>query len=98
MSNYKISHKAIADLDSIWDYTVKNWSEKQADKYYCQLNTSIQSLPELPYYLEKEYNEVKPGLFGYHTGHHIIFYKKRKDNSVWIDRILHESMDFRRHF
>lgn len=98
MSKYKISHKAIADLDSIWDYTVKNWSEKQADKYYSQLYTCIQSLYELPDYLEKEYNEVKPGLYGYHIGHHIIFYKKGKDNSVWIDRILHESMDFRRHF
>ena len=98
MSNYKISQKAIADLDSIWDYTVKTWSEKQADIYYKQLYACIQSLPELPEYLEREYGEVKSGLYGFHIGHHIVFYKKRKDNSVWIDRILHESMDLRRHF
>ena len=30
--------------------------------------------------------------------HHIIFYTKQADGSVWIDRILHEKMDFQRQF
>jgi toxin ParE1/3/4 len=34
MANYKLTNKAVEDLTSIWEYTVKEWSEKQADKYY----------------------------------------------------------------
>jgi toxin ParE1/3/4 len=98
MRNIKISRKAISDLDNIWEYTVKTWSEQQADKYYKQLTVCIQSLSDLPEYMEREYDAVKPGLLGLHIGHHIIFYNKRKDGSIWIDRILHETMDFNRHF
>ena len=44
MAKYHISRKAIADLDSIWEYTAKEWSEQQASEYYRQLYFSIQNL------------------------------------------------------
>ena len=93
MAKIRLSRKAIADLDSIWDYTVETWSEEQARQIY----TTIQGLNSLPVFLEKEYNVVKPGLFGFKVGHHIVFYKKHKDGSIWVDRILHEKMDYQRH-
>jgi toxin ParE1/3/4 len=31
--SYRISEKAIQDLDDIWLYTFETWSEIQADKY-----------------------------------------------------------------
>jgi toxin ParE1/3/4 len=34
MANVVLRQKAIDDLNDIWDYTIKEWSEKQADKYY----------------------------------------------------------------
>lgn len=34
---------------------------------------------------------------GFKVGHHIIFYKKHSDGSIWMDRILHEKMDYQRH-
>lgn len=34
MANYNLTHKAVFDLNSIWEYTAKKWSEYQADKYY----------------------------------------------------------------
>lgn len=38
---YRISAKAIEDLENIWLYTSKTWSKKQADRYYNLLLTSV---------------------------------------------------------
>ena len=97
MAKIRLSRKAIADLDGIWDYTAQTWSEEQAVIYYRQIYTTIQMLNNLPVFLEKEYGEIKPGLFGFKVGHHIVFYKKHQDGSIWVDRILHEKMDYQRH-
>ena len=97
MAKIRLSRKAIADLDGIWDYTVEAWSEEQAVIYYRQIYTTIQGLNNLPVFLEKGYDVIKHGLFGFKVGHHIVFYKKHKDGSIWVDRILHEKMDYQRH-
>lgn len=98
MAIFKISKKAIADLDAIWNYTAQTWSERQADRYYTRIYESIINLSSIPDYQTRYYDVVKPGLRGYQVGHHIIFYKKRNDGLVWVDRILHEKMDHTRHF
>ena len=97
MAKIILSRKAIADLDGIWDYTVETWSEEQAVVYYRQIYTTIQGLNNLPVFLEKTYDVIKTGLMGYKVGHHIVFYKKHKDGSIWVNRILHEKMDYQRH-
>ena len=97
MAKIRLSRKAIADLDSIWDYTVETWSEEQAVIYYRQIYGAIQGLNNLPVFLEKRYDVIKSGLWGFKVGHHIIFYKKGDNGSISVDRILHEKMDFPRH-
>ncbi len=37
MAEYKLTNKAVDDLNRIWDYTADEWSEEQADKYYNML-------------------------------------------------------------
>jgi toxin ParE1/3/4 len=34
MANVILRQEAIDDLNDIWAYTLEEWSEKQADKYY----------------------------------------------------------------
>ena len=97
MARIGLSRKAISDLDGIWDYTVETWSEDQAVTYYRQIHAAIQSLNSLPDYLVIQYDIIKPGLLGHKVGHHILFYKKHDDGSIWVDRILHERMDYQRH-
>ena len=97
MAKIKLSRKAIADLDGIWDYTAQTWSEEQAVIYYRQIYGAIQGLNNLPVFLEKRYDVIKSGLWGFKVGHHIIFYKKGDNGSISVDRILHEKMDFPRH-
>ncbi len=97
MAKIRLSRKAIADLDGIWDYTAQSWSEEQAVIYYRQIYSAFQGLNNLPVFLEKRYDVIKSGLWGFKVGHHIIFYKKGKNGSISVDRILHEKMDYQRH-
>ena len=48
MTKIRLSRKAIADLDGIWDYTAQTWSEEQAVIYYRQIYGAIQGLNNLP--------------------------------------------------
>ena len=97
MAKFQLSNKAIADLDSIWLYTLETWSEDQADLYYHEMIKACQDIANHPTNLDKEYKEVMAGLFGRHIHKHYIFYILVEDE-VEIVRILHEKMYFGRHF
>ena len=94
MANYILTNKAVDDLSEIWDYTYDVWSEKQADKYYKMLIEYCQELAVKPS-LGKNYNEVDNDIFGFKASHHIIFYKKLKEDQIQIVRILHHRMDLK---
>ena len=34
IKKYRISEKALSDIEKIWLYTCNNWSKEQADRYY----------------------------------------------------------------
>lgn len=83
---------AIDDLNDIWVYTSKEWSEQQADKYYAAIEfacTQIGNNPELG----KEYDGISKNLLGLRTGKHIIFYQVVSNDRIDVVRILHERMD-----
>ena len=96
MAKFHLSNKAVEDLDSIGLYTLETWSEDQADFYYHELVKACQDIANRPTYLDKDYQEIIPGLFGHHIYKHLIFYILVEDG-VEIVRILHERMDFERH-
>ncbi len=95
MAKYELTNKAIADLNEIWEYTVENWSENQADKYYNMLLDMCRLISENPD-LGKNYEEIKSELFGLKANRHIIFYRKLNKNLIEITRILHEQMDLKK--
>ena len=45
---FRLRPKAIADLDSIWHYTVEAWGEDQAERYLQMLNTSFNAIAKDP--------------------------------------------------
>ena len=67
MAKYKLTNKAVDDLTQIWNYTIKKWSETQADKYYYLLIETIKEISEAPD-LGKKYLEVTDNLLGYKVG------------------------------
>lgn len=92
MANYKLTNKAVEDLNNIWDYTFEEWSEQQADIYYNLLLKSCEDIANNPD-LGKNYIGVRKELFGYKINRHIIFYRKLHEKPIEITRILHERMD-----
>lgn len=94
MANVFLRQEAIDDLNDIWAYTLTEWSEKQADKYYASIEfacTQIGKNPEIG----QEYVEISKDLLGLRTGKHIIFYKVISKDQIEIIRILHERMDLK---
>ncbi len=94
MAKVILRQEAIDDLNDIWVYTMNEWSEKQADKYYSAIEfacTQIGKNPELG----KEYDGIINNLLGLRTGKHIIFYQVISKDRIEVVRILHERMDLK---
>ena len=87
--------QAINDLEDIFEYTLKNWSITQAEKYQDLLFESINTVLKSPkigskYFFKKgKYRKLN-------SNKHIIFYRI-EDNRCIVVRILHEKMDLDTH-
>ncbi len=97
MAKIIFRQEAIHDINEIWSYTFKKWSEKQADKYYSALEFACIQLGQNPE-LGKEYDGIQKNLLGLRTGKHIIFYQVITNQEIEIIRILHEQMDLKKWF
>lgn len=91
---YLLTEKSVKDLTEIWNYTVDTWSETQADKYFNELLEFCQILAEEP---EKgrSYEQLIPKLKGAKINRHIIFYRTIIENTIEIERVLHEQMELK---
>ncbi len=94
MASFRLSNKAVKDLAEIWNYTLDNWSENQADHYYQMLLDNCQGIAT-GRVIGKSYDGILKSLLGIRAGKHIIFYRKIASDTVEIIRILHEQMDLR---
>lgn len=95
MAKYKLTNKAVEDLEKIWEYTVKIWSEHQANAYYETLISNCQEIANDPN-LGKTYKGVTKNLLGLKANKHIIFYRNVNEDYVEVTRILHERMNFKK--
>jgi toxin ParE1/3/4 len=87
---------ARSDLKDISRYTDKNWGRQQRFKYIKQLKDRFSYLADKPQ-IGKKRDEIIGSPHSYHEGRHVIFYRTT-DNGIEILRVLHDSMDFPRHF
>lgn len=94
MAQLKFTKSAVNDLSDIWEYTLKTWSEKQAEKYYRLIIETCAELAKNPQ-TGKDYSEIYPKLLGQKTLKHIIFYRLIDESTIEITRILHERMDLK---
>jgi toxin ParE1/3/4 len=89
---YRISNKAIEDLEQIWFYTFEKWSKEQADRYYNLIINEIEYISANPNY-GKLISHIKEGYRSTKVKSHLVFYRNSKDSGIEIIRILHERMD-----
>ena len=83
---YRISEKAIEDLENIWIYSSKTWSAEQADRYYKLIVDEIEHLTE---YFEsgKDISHIEPGYRSSKVKSHLIFYVKDENGVLEVKRI-----------
>jgi toxin ParE1/3/4 len=91
-SRYRISEKAIDDLEKIWLYTFKKWSLEQADRYHHLIINEIEFITTNIDVCRKM-DFVRPGYRMSKVKSHLIFFKKAEDDIIEIIRILHQNMD-----
>jgi toxin ParE1/3/4 len=94
MVNVILRQEAIDDLTDIWEYTLQEWSENQADKYFETIKFACKEIGKNPN-IGKVYTEISKNLLGLKSGKHIIFYHKISEDEIEVIRILHERMDLK---
>jgi toxin ParE1/3/4 len=96
MKRYSLSFRAQSDLQEIWDYTDDNWGRAQAKAYLKSIEAAMERVASNPK-LGKACEEIRSGYARYPVGSHILFYSITA-GQVTVIRILHQRMDFVRHF
>ena len=92
---YALSPAARADVEEIWDYTLRHWGEAQAERYMRNIGDACEALGNgTP--TGRSAEDIRAGYRKAAAGSHVMFYRVRAD-VVEIVRILHRSMDVGRH-
>ncbi len=92
IKKYRISKKAINDLERIWLYTCKKWSIEEADRYHTLIIDEIEYI-SLNFASCRKIDHIRLGYRMSKVKYHLIFFKVIDNNSIEIIRILHQSMD-----
>lgn len=95
MTRYVLSPRAQADIEEIWEYTVKRWNLEQAERYVRMIQAEIEQVASDPS-RGRPCHEIRTGYRKSPAGSHMLFYRVT-DRGVDIVRILHQRMDFERH-
>jgi toxin ParE1/3/4 len=92
--NYRISEKAINDLERIWLYTFNKWSLEQADRYHNLIINEIEFIVD-NFNLNRKMDYIRQGYRISKVKSHLIFFKKTEDDIIEVIRILHQNMDIK---
>lgn len=92
IQQYRISEKALNDLEKIWLYTYKKWSKELADRYHNLIIDEIEFMVN-NYKLSGKIDYVREGYRITKVKSYLIFAKKSLDDIIEIVRILHQNMD-----
>jgi toxin ParE1/3/4 len=90
VAKYKLTRLSLADLESILEYTLSAWSEKQAERYLSDLQACFQELADRPG-LGRTCEAIWPGLMRIEHGSQIVFCR-RKEYGIRVIRVPHQSM------
>jgi toxin ParE1/3/4 len=92
---FRLSRRAAADLEAIYDYTAKTWSAAQAERYTHDLEAAIQGLVTGSR-VGRRREDLGEDLHSLLVGSHLVIY--RESNAyLLVARILHGSMDHALH-
>ena len=90
-NSYRVSDRAIADLDEIWSYIARD-NPGAADTFTTALFLKFSKIAEFPE-MGRRRDELSHGIRSFSVGRYIVFYRQVK-NGVEIVRVLHGARDF----
>ena len=89
----RIFAPAEARLVEIWEYTLENWGEKQADGYVRALVEEIHSLDNKRHRWRPVPDETLRGVWFVRHEHHYVFFLELSGGNIGVITVLHENMD-----
>jgi toxin ParE1/3/4 len=100
----RLGEQAERDFTDILQWTAGNFAARQAQTYQRTLEASVQELANGPLIAGARLrNELLRGAYTLHVarhgrrGRHLLLYRVIGDRMIEIARILHDSMELRRH-
>jgi len=96
VSRYRLTPRALRDLDAIADYTLANWGERQTEKYLEELEQRFCWLARNPG-AGRSRDEIGASYKSWPHGAHVIFYLIEA-GEVAIIGVPHGSMDAEAYF
>ena len=98
MDKYQLSLLAKNDLIDIFQTSIDRWGANKAEQYANEIEAMLVKLSSSPN-IGKCRDELFPGALSFPVGSHVVFYQKGEQiNNIKVARILHQNMDFYRHF
>lgn len=92
MTAVAFSPAARGDLDDIWDYTIRNWGEEQAERYVRAIAMMCAALADGTH-PGRSIDGVRAGYRKQAIGSHVVFYRRAEAGGITVMRILHQRMD-----
>lgn len=91
IDGYRLTPRALADLDDIADYTIEKWGADQLEAYLGALRKRFEWLAANPA-LGRERDDIYPRYGGLPEGNHVVFYVIDGE-FINVIGIPHKSMD-----
>ena len=95
MKRLVLTEIARADLASIRRYSTRTWGRDQTAKYMDALRDTMKGLVRGTV-ITRARDDLRPVILMATSGRHSIFFEA-DDSRVLVVRVLHDSMDYRRH-
>jgi toxin ParE1/3/4 len=90
MARFRLRKVAREDLLGIGEYTAARWSDAQSERYVSDLYACFQRLADNAM-LGRVYAPI-PVYSRFEHASHVVFFRREKNGSVVIVRVLHERM------
>ena len=72
MAGFLLSPAARTDLDNIWDYTIREWGEAQAERYTRDIQTACEGLASGKR-ISRSAENIRAGYLKAPSGSHMIY-------------------------
>jgi toxin ParE1/3/4 len=91
MTIVRLSRQARADVEEIWSYTARRWSEEQAARYIGEIKAACKDLADGV--RQGRPIDVADGYLKLPVRSHFVIYRLTQDGDLDVVRILHQRMD-----